>query len=139
MSLKLPYHNIKGCVFKLYWGEKFVIIKCKTYARAKTIIEQSIVYHFKTGMNDKLYNNFFDYIDSNSDHQFVVEIIYQNDNPYQLLVAEQQELNKSKADPNCMNVNTEAYIPKRIQGNRKAWINRGHYLNFKNWRKQNNG
>lgn len=134
---QLPYHNIKGCVFKLFWGEKFVIIKCRTYARAKTIIEQSIFYHLKTGMNDKLYNNFFDYIDNNSDHSFEVEIIYQNNNPYKLLIAEQTELNKAKDNPNCMNVNSEAYIPKGIQGNRKAWINRGHYLNFKNWRKKN--
>lgn len=137
MNPKLPYYNIKGCVFKLYWGSKYVIIKCKTYARAKTIIEQSLSYHFKTGMNDKLYNNFFDYIDSNSDHSFVVEVVTQSDNPYLLLISEQTELNKSKGDPNCMNVNSEAYIPKGIQGNRKAWINRGHYLNFKNWQKNN--
>ena len=47
-------------------------------------------------------------------------------------------LNKNKNNPNCMNVNSHAYIPKNIQGKRKAWINRGHYLNFMNWLKENN-
>src|SRR6185503_6497455 len=125
MSYKLPYHNIKSCVFKLYWGEKFVIIKCRTYARAKTIIEQSIFYHLKTGMNDKLYNSFFDYIDTNSEQQFTFEVITEEKNPYLLLIAEQKELNANRDNPNCMNVNTTAYIPKGIQGNRKTWINRG--------------
>lgn len=132
----IPYRNVNGCVFRLYWGAKFIIVKCKTFARAKTLIETSLHYHFKTGMHDHLYENFFDYINSNPEHHFRVEILYENDNPYLLLIFEQQELDKCKQNPDCMNIYFDAYIPKLIQGKRKAWINRGHYLNFRMWLKK---
>ena len=129
-------YSVKGCVFKLFWGEKYVIIKCHLLARAKTNIETSLSYHLKTGMHDKLYEKFFDYIKSHPFYSFSVEILFQSDNPYQLLVHEQIELDKAKQDHNCMNTSFDAYVPKKIQGNRKAWVNRGHYLNFMQWLKK---
>lgn len=133
---QIPYQSVNGCVFRLYWGEKYVVIKCKTFARAKTLIETSLSYHFKTGMHDHLYEKFFEYIKFNPDHHFKPDILYQSDNPYHLLIFEQQELDKGKQDTNCMNIYFDAYIPKLIQGKRKAWINRGHYLNFRMWLKK---
>lgn len=130
---KIPYRYVNGCVFKLFWGEKYVIVKCKMFARAKTNIETSLFYHLKTGMHDRLYEKFFDYIKSHPFYEFQLQIIFKSDNHYQLLVHEQEELDKSKDDNNCMNTTFMAYVPKGIQGKRKAWINRGDYLNFMQW------
>lgn len=134
---KIPYHNIQGCVFKLFWGERYVIVKCKMFARAKTIIEQSLKYHLKTGMHDKLYEKFFSYIKSTPFHSFQVEILLESNNPYQLLKKEQSELDLCKTDINCMNTSFEAYVPQFTQVNGVgSWINRGYYLNFCIWRKK---
>jgi hypothetical protein len=125
-----------GCVFRLSWGEKYVIVKAKTFVRAKTIIEQSLHAYLVRGKQDLLYNRFFGYIKLHPGLGFVVKILYKGDNPYQLLKHEQIFLDKSRLDPNCFNQTFDAYVPKGIQGKRKSWINRGHYLNFCLWRKK---
>jgi hypothetical protein len=133
---KIEYQNINGCVFKLFWGEKYVIVKCKMFARAKTIIEESLGYYIKgTKMRDKLYDNFFQYIRTTPFYSFRDEILYKGDNPYHLLKQEQLALYNGEHDVNCMNVRFESYYPKLIQGKEKYWINRGHFLNFKRWQK----
>jgi hypothetical protein len=134
---QIEYFSTNGCVFKLFWGEKYVVVKCKMFARAKTIIEQSLKYYLKgTGMKDKLYENFFKYIQSHPFYTFRVEILFESDNPYHLLKQEQIALDIAKDDLNCMNVRFEAYYPPKIQGRDKFWINRGHFLNFKQWYKR---
>lgn len=134
---KIPYQNVQGCVFKLFWGEKYVIVKCKTFAYAKKIIEKSMFYHFKTGMNDNLYGRFFDYIKTAPFYSLRVEILAETENPYQLLIKEQLSLNEAKNDQNCLNASFDAYIPQFTQVNGKgSWINRGYYLNFMIWKKR---
>lgn len=126
----------EGCVFKLSWGEKFIIVKCKTFVRAKTIIEQSLQAYLTRGKQDMLYTRFFGYIKLHPGLGFVVKILYKGDSPYQLLKHEQIFLDKFRDDPNCFNQSFDAYVPKGIQGSRKAWINRGHYLNFMMWKRK---
>ena len=128
--------NTEGCVYKLFWGEIYVIIKCKTFARSKTIIEQSLDRFLNRGGKDILYHRFFTYIKMHPFYSFRVKILLNSDNPYQLLIKEQEWLDKAKDDHNCFNISFDAYVPHGIQGKRKAWINRGHYLNFMIWKKR---
>ena len=87
-------------------------------------------------MHDKLYEKFFDYIKEYPFYEFRVEFLFESENHYQLLIHEQQELDKAKNDEDCFNTSFMAYVPKGIQGKRKAWINRGDYLNFMQWMKK---
>lgn len=128
--------DLKGCVYKLFWGEKYVVIKCKTFLRSKTIMEQSLGYFLKRNHPDKHYTPFFEYIKSHPFYKFSTEVLYQHNNPYRLLIFEQLELENSQPDVNCLNISFDAYIPVNIQGKRKTWITRGHYLNFMHWLKK---
>jgi hypothetical protein len=131
-----PIPDLEGCVYKLFWGEVYVIVKCKTFVRSRTIIEQSLNAYTSRGKRDLLYHRFFDYIKTHPFYSFRVKVLLKSDSPYQLLIKEQEELDKAKPDLNCFNNSFEAYVPKGIQGSRKAWINRGHYLNFMIWKKK---
>lgn len=131
-----PLPAINGCVFKLFWGEAYVIIKGKTFMRQRTIIQNSLDFFLRKGSRDKHYQKFFEHIKSHHYGNFTVEILFESEKPYQLLKTEQIWLDKCKTDPNCMNTIFDAYIPIGIQGSRKSWINRGHYLNFKMWQKR---
>lgn len=131
-----PHPGLEGCVYKLFWGEVYVIIKCKTFARSKTIIEQSLDRFLNKKGKDILYHRFFTYIKMHPFYSFRVKILLKSDNPYQLLIKEQEKLDEAREDLNCFNISFDAYVPHGIQGKRKAWINRGHYLNFMIWKKR---
>lgn len=128
--------DLSGCVFKLFWGEVYVIVKAKTFMRAKTIIENSLEAFLERSKPDLMYNRFFGYIKAHPLNNFTVKVLLKSDNPYLLLIKEQEELDKSYLDDYCFNILFDAYVPKGIQGKRKAWINRGVYLNFMQWKKK---
>jgi hypothetical protein len=128
--------DLEGCVYKLFWGEVYVIVKCKTFVRSKTIFEQSLDRFLNRNGEDILYHRFFTYIKTHPFYSFRVNVVLRSNNPYRLLVKEQELLDESRSDLNCFNVSFDAYVPKGIQGKRKAWINRGHYLNFMTWKKK---
>jgi hypothetical protein len=128
--------DLEGCVYKLFWGEVYVIVKAKTFIRSKTIIESSLERFLEKNKRDLMYHRFFSYIKDHPHMNFRVKILLKSDNPYRLLIKEQEELDKCHSDLNCFNNSFVAYVPKGIQGKRKAWINRGHYLNFMIWRKK---
>jgi hypothetical protein len=128
--------GVKGCVFKLFWGDAYIIAKCHYFDWYKNTIEQALYSHFKKNKPDLLYNRFFGFIRTHPFYTFRVKILFQSESPYRLLCREQEELEKAQADANCFNTSFEAYVPKGIQGKRKSWISRGTYLNFMMWKKR---
>jgi hypothetical protein len=141
LTIRMPElpDPMMGCIYKLYYGETYVVVKAKTYQRSKTIIEYALDRYLKAGKKDLLYNRFFAYIQAyrkTYNHQLLVKVILKSNSPYQLLKKEQEELDKARYDLNCFNNSFDAYVPKGIQGRRKQWINRGHYLNFMMWKKR---
>lgn len=142
MFYKIPLiEGIGGCVCKLWYGNKYVISKCKTLWRFKQNIEINLGYFIKNTplarRDDNLYYHFFMYIIDNPQQDFKIEILFQSENPYQLLKTEFLELSKAKSDPQCLNNHFEPYVPKNT--NRKgsgSWINKGYYLNFMQWKKK---
>lgn len=135
-TIKTPIPIPAGCVYKLFWGEKYIIVKCKTFLRSKTIFEQSLEAYLRRGKRDNHYTSLFKYIKSIPYLNFTTEILFESENPYRLLVEEQIQLDSAKNDENCLNESFDAYVPVLIQGKRKTWINRGHYLNFRIWLKK---
>lgn len=146
--------EVKGCVFKLYYGEKYIISMGRSLAwPIKTI--QADIDRYSENMDsakskERLYWKFCRYVKLAKEREYRIEVLFESENPYQLLQRCQIELDNSKDDTNCLNTFFEPYLSKRIQTaprylkGRKykdgteniSWINRGHYLNFKRW--QNN-
>lgn len=133
--------GIEGCVYKLWYADKYIVVKCKTLVRSVQNINTNIEYYFKHLNHDKHqkdnYLQFYQHIQQHPGKQFKIDILLQSNNPYQLLIAEQTALDAGMEDENCLNILFDAYIPQSTQRNgEKSWINRGYYLNFCIWRKK---
>ncbi len=133
--------NIKSCVYKLWYKDKYIIEKCKTLSISVSKLEKGLQCFIKNTPNGRdtknLAYDFFNYILWNGGGELRVEVIFEHSNPYQLLKREQEELDKARDDENCLNQRFDAYIPIFTQTNgRGSWINRGYYLNFCMWKKK---
>lgn len=148
-DIKIP-NDVTSCVYRLWYNSKYLVLKTKTLYWSVEKIKKGLHYFLKhtehshdpKSLGYKLYNYVEDYPGNN----FSIEVILQSDSAYELLRREQQELDKSKQDTNCLNVKFDAYAPRYMQSNKKdkpqTWIKRGTYLNFLRWKKTrhlNNG
>lgn len=136
--------NIEGCIYKLWYAGKYIVVRCKTIWRSKQNLEIDIDYFLKNQHKNRpekhregnLYHDFYVHIYENPEQNFTVEVILSSNNPLELLKCDYMELVKGKYDPRCLNNNFEPYIPKFTQVNgRKSWINRGYYLNYMKWKR----
>ncbi len=128
------------CVIKLYYATKYVIIKAKNVKSSCQIIQKSLNQYLRgsDAQQDKgnLYIHLFAYIKEHPDKDFKIKIILQDENIYHLLKSEQQELDKARFDKNCLNNNTDAYLPLFNEDtNSYGWVPMNAYLNFKKWLK----
>ncbi len=133
-------YEMDGCVFKLYYGEKYVIVMGKTLIRQIESIENDIS-RFTTKNKKSLYYRFCRYVKENPGKEFKIELALISDNPYQLLKTAQSLLDiGEKEKGKCLNKHFYPFISKSIQAPREFiknphWISRGHYLNFRSWQK----
>lgn len=152
--------NMEGCVYKLKYNGMFIIVMAKTLVRSVASINNDIgryIKNTKLGREEwkykgvdlaekkkpapALYSQLCKYVNDHPDQAFEIEIILEHSNPYQLLKATQIALDEAKENPYCLNVIFEPYQSPDIQRPSNSrqftqWINRGHYLNFKNWQKR---
>lgn len=142
MACQIPIlPGVNGCVYKLWYANRYVIVKCKTLFRSAQNIESGLDYFFKgtpKGRKEEdFYHEFFVHVQMHPFEQFKIELLLVSDNPYQLLKAEQKALWYAEKDAQCLNQKFDAYIPQFTQVNGKgSWINRGYYLNFCIWKKR---
>lgn len=143
MAYQIPIfqNEADGCIYKLIYSDKYVIVMGKTFWRSRQNIEINLGYFLKntpqSRREDNLYYPFFNFILYNPGHEFNVDIILVSNNPYQLLKTHFLELRKAKSDSNCLNKYFEPYIPQKT--NKKgsgSWINKGYYLNYMNWKRK---
>lgn len=132
-------YEVAACIYKLYYGDRYVIIKGKTLAGSIYFVLQNGYSKFlaagggtgrkKGGAGQKeweesnhFYKKFYRWVKKNS-FTFTVEVILESDDAYELLKREQIELNKSIRDKKCLNNNVLAYIPKyREKTGMYGWI-----------------
>ena len=147
----IPYDGVGSCVFKVYYGEKYIVSMGKYLKNALDMLnvdirgmkyKRSSLFKMDKGGQFIL---FADYVYKNPSKQFVVEILLQSNNPYRLLKRCQEELDDAIADPNCLNSFFIPFLSRKIQcpvkwwrereqnKNKPYWINRGHYLNYRKW------
>src|SRR5690242_20472505 len=95
--------NVEGCVYRLWYADRFIIIKGKTLFRSIQTIEVDLDYFFKGTEKEKnLYHDFYIHIQANPFQQFNIELILQSNNPYELLKAEYLALEQGYGDLKCM-------------------------------------
>lgn len=104
--------NINECVYRLNYGDKYVIVKGKTLAGSLFFIQKGYGWFRESiAKKDVLYLHFYRYIKDNPGKKFRVFVFTKTKNPYFLLKREQQELDKGRYNPNMLNNRTESYMP----------------------------
>lgn len=150
--------DIMSCVYRLWYSDKYVIVKGKNLAGSVFLIQKGMAYFLAGGGRaseqsaagvsgeghkegqgkNTFYFQFYTHIKTNPSLEWKVELVFESDNGYQLLKREQIELAGAIKDKRCLNSNVEAYIPKfraktLLYGD---WIKPAHVLNFKKFLKQ---
>lgn len=150
--------DIDACVYRLWYGDMYVIVKGKNLAGSVFLIQKGLAYFLAGGGRvgnqtpsgkageghregqgkNTFYFQFYSHVKANPSLEWKVEVVFESDNGYQLLKREQIELAAAITDKRCLNSNVEAYIPKFraktfMYGD---WIKPAHVLCFKKFLKQ---
>lgn len=128
---------LAGVVFRLTYNGKYIIVKGKTLAGSLFLIDKGYGWYRSRYDNNKtLYRHFYNHIKENPGHRFSCRVLLRSKNHYNLLKREQNELDLSKFDNNCLNNNTEAYIPQQdpFTGD-FGWIPKMSVLSFQKYLK----
>ena len=151
MNLEID-SEVESCVYKLWHGEKYLIIKGKNLASSIYLFEKGYASFIAggggrgndsagAGQNEwdgtnSYYYKFYSHIYNNPDLISRIEVLIESNNAYELLKIEQMQLNNAIRDKNCLNNNINAYIPKyRAKSKSYGWINKGSVLAFKKYLK----
>lgn len=146
------YFEVESAVYKLSYGDRYVIIKGKTLTGSIYLFERGYAAFVSAGGGqgrnqggegqkqwdgtNTFYFKFYSYIHNNPKLPFKVEVLLESNNGYQLLKREQQELNASIRDKKCLNSNVEAYVNKYSKKTGSyGWLSKGHVLAFKKFLK----
>lgn len=138
------YFEVENCVYKLYYGDRYIIVKGKTLSGSIYLIEKGYANFISSwgGIDGKewdddtnlFYKKFYLYIHKHPKKQFTLEIVLESNNPYQLLLKEQELLDVSIKKAKCLNSNVEAYIPKfREKSQSYGWIDKETVDRFKDY------
>lgn len=119
-------------VYKLFYGDRYVIVKGKTVAGSLFLIVKGYAYFLFGGQGtgnglqepfgkgrrlnvgaNEFYWPLYTYIKKHPGLTWHMERILIDDNGYNLLRAEQDALDAAQGDKKCLNTNKEAYIPKK--------------------------
>lgn len=139
MRFNIDYSTVdKPCVVRFIAGNRHMVVKCKNLKTTTTIINKMIVAHKRNSSlkEDNLYYHFIKYVIRQKIEVVEVELLIHTDNCYELLVCEQENIDKYCHDKNFVNNTFDAYIPdfnedKGMYG----WIPRQAVLNFQRWKK----
>lgn len=154
--------EVQSCVYKLFCGDRYVIVKGKTLAGSIYLIERGYAGFIAGGgrpntekdtLNKKwekvggsgqnewdgtnsYYMKLYKFIKENPLLPIRHEVLIESDNAYVLLKTEQMALDAAVRDKKCLNNNLTSYIPiYRAKTKSYGWMNRGSVLAFKKFLK----
>lgn len=133
--------DINNCVFKLIYGTKYVIVKAKNVKGTCSAIQKGLN-QFMRGSDtqntkDNLYFHLYQHIKDFPNKEFSIKVLLQDDNIFRLLKYEHQQLEKVRLDKNCLNNNTEPYIPLfNEETDQYGWIPKTAYMSYRSWLKR---
>lgn len=133
-------YGVKSCVYKLSFNDKYVIVKAKDHVASVSTIQRSYNQFMRHSefqrKPENIYFHFFSYVEKQKDGTFRSDILLEDENPYKLLVREQQEIDKAMKDKNCLNALADAYIPEFNEITQSyGWIPKQSVMNFRKWLK----
>jgi len=131
ISLRKNLPETSG-VYKLFYGDRYVIVKGKTVSGSLFLIVKGYAYFLFGGQGtgnglqepygkgrqlnvgaNEFYWPLYSYIKNHPGQTWRLERILIDDSGYQLLKAEQEALDAAQGDKKCLNSNRDAYIPKQ--------------------------
>lgn len=118
-SFNVPEINSKNpypVVFKLYYGDRYIIHKGKYLGFSIQLLQRNYGYFLAYKHDEKksvdFYTDFYNYITKNDGLNFRVEVIHHNESAFEILKKEHELLNECIKDKKCKNGNVAPYIPK---------------------------
>jgi hypothetical protein len=138
--LKYKEGDLRFVVYKLSYAGKYIYIKGKTMAGSLIILTDTLN-SFSEGNNARfeghLYSHLFNHILDRPVGRFRIDIIATAEHDgdfYSLLKQEQMALDAAMYDQNCLNNQTEVYIPNYSEKTGMyGWIPKSAVMNFKRW------
>lgn len=132
--------GVGRCVYKLYYGDRYIINYGKDLAGSLFLLQKGYAYHVAYEQQEaddkknKTWIKFYRYIQKNPNKKFKVEVIFKSKSAYQIIKRCQIELDKSFSDRKCLNNNLTAYIPLyRPNLNMYGWITPRQVALFKSF------
>lgn len=129
--------KVLPAVYKLWYGQKYIIVKGKTIGGSLFLIERGFSwFNKKMDNNGILYRHFYSYIKSKPSLSFELEIILKSADALCILKKEQDELDKARYDRYCLNNQIEAYLPQYNEATGMyGWIEKSAILSFQKYLK----
>lgn len=137
-----------SCIYQLYYGDRFAIIKAKTLAGSIYLFVKGYAAFIGAGGGtgnakggkgqnewdgtNSYYFKFYKYIHDNPGKKFRVEVIMESNSGYYLLKQEQRFLNITIQNNKCLNSNVTSYIPKfNKKTGMYGWITKRNVADFR--------
>lgn len=137
---KYQDNDIEEVVYRLSYAGKFIIVKGHTLAGSLIIISDTYEQYDSTNprFNSHLYKRLYDhYIDNPLGWHSTIKVLAskaKGASQYDLLKREQMELDRYRHDPDCLNNQWDAYIPKyRKDTDKYGWIDKAAVDEFKRY------
>ena len=127
-------------VVKIQYGKSghYVIAKCKTVSTTLRMIENSLNAFIRGGKNNPggIYYYLFNFIKDNPGLKFKVTTLVESENGYDLLVREQEELDKGIGNPLFLNNQTTSYVPAFDEEKETyGWLTKNEVMNYNRFMK----
>lgn len=117
-----------SCIYKFWFGKKYYIGKSQKLHGTVDWVAAEVDRRLRLGvMPDHLLYNIVNHVRRTRVISFSIEILFQCDNPEELLKEEFTILRKEKDCPECLNATFVPYIPK--------WISESAVVNYEKWKK----
>lgn len=136
---KYQNNDIEEVVYRLSYAGKFIIVKGHTLAGSLIIISDTYEQYNGTNprFNRHLYKRLYDHYMTNPGYKFSIKVLatkVKGASQYDLLKREQMELDRHRYDPQCLNNQWDAYIPKyRKDTDKYGWIDKAAVDEFKRY------
>ena len=137
---KYKANDMQYVVYKLSYNGKYIYIKGKTLAGSLIILTDTLN-SFSEGNHARfeghLYSHLFNHILDRPGGRFRVDVMATAETDgdfYSLLKQEQMALDAARYDDNCLNNQTEAYIPNYSEKTGMyGWIPKPAVMSFNRW------
>jgi len=136
---KYQSDDVLHVLFKLSYAGKYIIIKGRSLAGALVMFVNDFNSFDPESQRAKghFYRHMYNHLMATGGGRFRVKIIASAESDedfYNLLKTEQMELDAAWYDPNCLNNQIEAYVPKYNESTgMHGWIPKSAAMNFVRW------